>query len=189
MHNLIVGPTEAFSYTDVASMLDVVERDSDVSEAEIQEYQRGPVTYVQPPASANTLSGTGLQGGIEAKDFGAYAFGKGPRKKPPFRPLHLVSSPDVGDTSGWAENLRWAAEQTSAFGSVSWTECPEHMDLLCGIRQEQLWVSSEWIIQYLDEHAPYPAEMDIEQLGDYDYIPYAPIQLVSEEVESSETDT
>ncbi|KAF2014112.1 hypothetical protein BU24DRAFT_347885 [Aaosphaeria arxii CBS 175.79] len=80
--------------------------------------------------------------------FSPYAF-LCSRDYPPFRMLHHIDQPHPGDVSGWAENLRWAAEQHELFGVESWTECPEHMRLISRHRFEQIWVSDEWLADYM----------------------------------------
>ncbi|PSN70871.1 hypothetical protein BS50DRAFT_584447 [Corynespora cassiicola Philippines] len=71
----------------------------------------------------------------------------GPRKYPPFRELHRLTSPPDTDGSDWAENIRWAKEQYKLFGSDTWTEYDYHLEQITEHRREVKWVS-EQAIQY-----------------------------------------
>lgn len=66
---------------------------------------------------------------------------RGPRQHSPFRELHRLTEPDPKDTSDWAENIRWAREQYTAFGSDTWTEYDFHLETITEHRRETLWVS------------------------------------------------
>jgi hypothetical protein len=82
----------------------------------------------------------------ETDVYSAYAFG-GPRTTPPYRQLYRIEQPDPDDSSGWAENLRWAFEQNTLFRYPLrpdvWNESPQHMEHIVKIRNEQLWMSEE----------------------------------------------
>jgi hypothetical protein len=115
--------------------------------------------WVKPPIAGGTMSFQALHYAFETQPshttndhFDAYAFGSGPRLCAPFRPLHLITVKNLkcDDLSGWAENLRWAAEQNSTFGETGWTECPEHMEQIAEIRQRQTWASAELAIVIMD---------------------------------------
>jgi hypothetical protein len=75
-----------------------------------------------------------------------YARFNGPRRHSPFRELHLLSQPHIMDTSDWAENIRWAKQQFSLFGSV-WTEYDFYLECITSHRHESGWVSEEVIMQ------------------------------------------
>ncbi|KAF2450987.1 hypothetical protein P171DRAFT_335396, partial [Karstenula rhodostoma CBS 690.94] len=124
-----------------------------------EEYVPKPTRWVKPPITGGAMSSQALQYAFEAQPsseandkFDAYAFGNGPRTFAPFRPLHLITVGNLkfDDLSGWAENLRWAAEQHSTFGETGWTECPEHMERIAEIRREQTWASAELVLSIED---------------------------------------
>jgi len=68
----------------------------------------------------------------------------GPRRTAPFRELHLLSDPSMHDTSDWAENIRWAKEQFTYFGSV-WIEYDYYLECITAHRREINWVSEDMI--------------------------------------------
>lgn len=68
----------------------------------------------------------------------------GPRRHPPFRELHRLTSPPAWDVSDWAENIRWAKEQYRLFGSETWTEYDAHLEMITGHRR-MVWASEEAI--------------------------------------------
>ncbi|KAF9730853.1 hypothetical protein PMIN01_10811 [Paraphaeosphaeria minitans] len=125
-------------------------------EDENEESGPKPMRWVKPPLTGgSTMLSQALQYAYSAKPspktddmFDAYAFGNGPRVTAPFRPLHRVTIKSLksDDLGGWAENLRWAAEQHTTFGETGWTECPEHMERIAELRQEQTWASAELVI-------------------------------------------
>ncbi|KAJ4353607.1 uncharacterized protein N0V89_005337 [Didymosphaeria variabile] len=136
--------------------------EAEASDAEVQdeEYVPGPTFWIKPLTTGGIMSSQALQYVFEAEPspdavnkFDAYAFGNGPRTTAPFRPLHLVIVDKLkfDDLSGWAENIRWAAEQYATFGETGWTECPEHMEQIAQIRQEQTWASAELVIAITDK--------------------------------------
>ncbi|KAF2870520.1 hypothetical protein BDV95DRAFT_495370 [Massariosphaeria phaeospora] len=117
-----------------------------------KKYIRPEVRYILCPSVAHEPSAAEMKfvfwaegAAHEFDPYSPYAF-YGPRQSPPYRALHHIASPDACDTGGWAENLRWAAEQQRAFGPTGWNESPEHMEMLVGYRQEQRWVSDEWML-------------------------------------------
>lgn len=69
----------------------------------------------------------------------------GPRRHAPFRELHRLSDPSPLDSSDWAENIRWAKEQQRAFGSDTWTEYDNHLEIITEARRATLWVSEETV--------------------------------------------
>ena len=71
-----------------------------------------------------------------------YRFG-GPRRHAPFRELYRLTEPMEWDTSGWAENVRWAKEQYKYFGVTTWTEYDDHLECISRWRMQSLWVSEE----------------------------------------------
>ncbi|KAL1608029.1 hypothetical protein SLS60_002968 [Paraconiothyrium brasiliense] len=142
-------------------------QDVDISEAEAggtegpdEEYVAEPTLWMKPPTTSGVMSSQALQYVFEAgpspgavDKFDAYAFGSGPRTTAPFRPLHLITVDNLkfDDLSGWAENVRWAAEQYATFRETGWTECPEHMEQIAQHRQEQTWASAELVIAITDK--------------------------------------
>jgi len=64
----------------------------------------------------------------------------GPRRHPPFRELHRLTDPPYYDVSDWAENIRWAKEQHTLFGSDTWTEYDYHLETITTHRR-MLWAS------------------------------------------------
>jgi hypothetical protein len=132
-------------------------------ETEPQEYIRMAI-YVAPPADAIRPWAEVEQLYDEAMNFAflregdvgeidsrsAYAFG-GPRRTPPYRWLCQIDQPDPADSSGWAENLRWAAEQHACFRYTyrpdAWNESAEHMERIVQIRRDQFWMSDEYLRQ------------------------------------------
>lgn len=123
-------------------------------------YVPGPIRWIKPPPASDIISIQALQDASELQPsfrnddkFRAYAFGNGPRSDPPFRPLHLVKIDELksDDLSGWAENLRWAAEQYTTFEETGWTECPGHMEQIAEIRIERTWASAALVLAIADE--------------------------------------
>ena len=118
------------------------------------EYRAPPTNATQPPDSATTLHS--LTEGLSDKDnpSSPYAFG-GPRTAQPYRPLNHIEQPHPKDTSGWAENLRWAYEQRACFGlgsrASAWDESPEHMEIIAQIRKDQVWASDELVDRICEE--------------------------------------
>lgn len=123
-------------------------------------YTRGPAKYAAPPGQATQPFGEFIEFTFlaesmigETDPFSPYAFG-GPRSAPPYRPLHLVEQPNPADTSGWAENLRWASEQRVCFWhslrTETWNENPEHMALLVKIRHAEVWAADELVGQLVE---------------------------------------
>lgn len=129
-------------------------------EDQSEEYAPELIRWVKPPITGGgTMSTQALQYDLAVQPlpqtdnvFDAYVFGDGPRTMTPFRPLHLISIGNLkfDDLSGWAENLRWAAEQHVTFGETGWTECPQHMERIAEIRREQTWASAELVISIED---------------------------------------
>jgi hypothetical protein len=86
----------------------------------------------------------------------------GPRTSSPFRPLNCMGHLDLDDLSDWAENLRWAAEQRTAFGAAAngWNESPEHVSRISRIRKAQQWIFQErqqslrQVYSSIDEYVP-----------------------------------
>ncbi|KAJ4287819.1 hypothetical protein N0V90_012523 [Kalmusia sp. IMI 367209] len=125
----------------------------------LHEYRGEPISWVKPALNTGAgFSDEALQRVFSEQrspvvdiPYDAYAFDEGPRKVPPFRPLRLIREPKFHDTCGWAENLRWVAEQHSTFGETGWTESPQHMERIAQIRQEQIWASSELVLKTSDE--------------------------------------
>ncbi|PSN70870.1 hypothetical protein BS50DRAFT_467822, partial [Corynespora cassiicola Philippines] len=116
-----------------------------------QPYKQPAVRWVAPPTTEDVPSHTAIQQAFfmegdanESGAFSPYAF-YGPRDIAPYRPLYIISPPNKHDVSGWAENLRWAFRQAVFWGETRWCECPLHMDRIVEIRQEQEWVSDEWL--------------------------------------------
>jgi hypothetical protein len=66
----------------------------------------------------------------------------GARLSAPYRELHNLDGMGPGDTSDWAENIRWAKEQWINFGSV-WTESEYHLNCISAHRLENCWRSKE----------------------------------------------
>jgi hypothetical protein len=124
-----------------------------------RDYSRTVPQYVRPPSWAKAPSQQAIalafasQAAVgEVLVDSAYAFG-GPRHEPPYRLLHRIGQPNAADTSGWAENLRWAQEQRESFHATyteGWNESPEHMDAICQSRQDQVWASEELLAQLRD---------------------------------------
>jgi hypothetical protein len=139
-------------------------RDEDM---ESQEYIRTAI-YVAPPADAirpwveielpyeEAINFAFLREGDvgEIDSRSAYAFG-GPRLTPPYRWLCQIDQPDPADSSGWAENLRWAAEQHACFRYTyrpdAWNESAEHMQRIVQIRKDQVWMSDEYLGQRFNQ--------------------------------------
>lgn len=121
-------------------------------------YVRKPAEYVSPPedeaVSVNAISldlAFAKEGVVGERDaFSPYAFA-GPRRRQPYRMLHEVGLPDPADTSGWAENLRWALEQRACFWHVAeteaWSESPGHMEFIAQTRIRQVWASDELLAE------------------------------------------
>ncbi|KAF2821272.1 hypothetical protein CC86DRAFT_253214, partial [Ophiobolus disseminans] len=133
----------------------VAEEKEETTQAE--QYKRGPAEYLAPsrearaqPMTAIALAFAAEHDTGEINPFSAYAFG-GPRHRPPYRMLHEIQLPDTADTSGWAENLRWAWEQRACFWHAvqteGWNESPEHMEQIAQTRQKQVWASDELLEQ------------------------------------------
>lgn len=124
----------------------------------VQSQEQAPEPYIRAPACLIPCTPSSTQSSVdeinfifrtegsayEANPYSPYAF-YGPRQTRPYRPLHLIGIPDPCDISGWAENLRWAAQQNSSFSSTGWNESPRHMQLLVKHRREQFWVSDEFL--------------------------------------------
>lgn len=69
----------------------------------------------------------------------------GPRLHAPFRELYRLTDPLPMDVSDWAENIRWAKEQYSVYGSATWTEYDFHLQVITEHRREVMWVSDQYI--------------------------------------------
>ncbi|KAF2245321.1 hypothetical protein BU26DRAFT_521803 [Trematosphaeria pertusa] len=137
-----------------AAREEIEERINAASDSAAPTYIHGLAHWVAPPSLTEEPSDARIicvfeeEGCLEETDpFSAYAF-LGPRDSPPYRPLHRIDHPLTSDISGWAENLRWAAEQTATFRTGGWNESPEHMERIHRIRVEQKWVSMEWLDAY-----------------------------------------
>ena len=133
----------------------------EVVEAQTNEVRLHSIAYWVAPPSYTRDSTLDLIGHDFGEDgcgapnaFEPYAF-FGPRETPPFRPLHLIGSPELDDLSNWAENLRWAVEQRITFGVAGegWDERPEHMSRIAEVRAGQRWVSQEWLESRQQTHA------------------------------------
>ncbi|KAF1850671.1 uncharacterized protein K460DRAFT_267174, partial [Cucurbitaria berberidis CBS 394.84] len=125
----------------------------DMEETTDQPYIRDAAEYIASPSDGaepvdEQVNLAFLKEGSRGQSdpFSPYAFG-GPRCSPPFRLLHHIAQPDPQDSSGWAENLRWAYEQCAcfwySFRTDTWNESPEHMEFIAKTRKEQLWASEE----------------------------------------------
>lgn len=126
-----------------------------------EQYIRAPIAYVTPVKPTVLYSDTAITRAFvsdgeadESNCFSPYAFG-GPRHTAPFRPLYRLGQPNPLDTSGWAENLRWAYEQHACFARTYrkdlWNESPEHMNFIAKTRLDQEWVSEELLEQLANE--------------------------------------
>ncbi|KAJ4989684.1 hypothetical protein SVAN01_04901 [Stagonosporopsis vannaccii] len=118
--------------------------------------------FVPPPSqNANPFDLPTLTQVFQAEGFAgewdmysAYAFG-GPRGAPPYRSLHQIAQPHPWDSSGWAENLRWAFEQRVLFAQehpdvAGWDESPEHVARIERERTQLVWASDELLDQLLE---------------------------------------
>jgi hypothetical protein len=74
----------------------------------------------------------------------------GPRRSPPFRPLHLLTDPEKWDVSDWAENIRWAKRQHALYGSATWREYDDDLERITQHRRKAPWVSEELIRAKID---------------------------------------
>ncbi|KAF1828291.1 hypothetical protein BDW02DRAFT_603541 [Decorospora gaudefroyi] len=119
--------------------------------------------FIQPPVlSANRLKIDNLSvylyslpphtslAEMYASAFSSTRF-NGPRRHAPFRELHMLSDPDPMDISDWAENIRWAKEQWSVFGTV-WTEYDYFLDCISEHRRAFGWVSEEAVRAGMGAH-------------------------------------
>lgn len=132
-------------------------------EVDFEPYEHAAADYVEPeevgiaPAEIDVAFAFAAERDVgETDPFSAYAFG-GPRHRAPYRMLHDIQQPDEADTSGWAENLRWAYEQRACFWharrSHGWNESPAHMELIAETRQRQVWASDELLALLADEES------------------------------------
>ena len=115
---------------------------------------RVPVFLPPPVLSANRMivgpytvylyaqEGCRNEDELWASALSMYRFG-GPRRHAPFRELYRLTEPMEWDTSGWAENVRWAKEQYKYFGVTTWTEYDDHLECISRWRMQSLWVSEE----------------------------------------------
>lgn len=67
----------------------------------------------------------------------------GPRRAAPFRQLYRLSDPGPGDSSDWAENIRWAKEQEAFYGVTTWTERAYDLEQITQWRRANHWVSTQ----------------------------------------------
>lgn len=122
-------------------------------------YKRAIARYITPPEHVTPPTLTAVYFAFcaehdvdETDPFSAYAFG-GPRHEVPFRMLCDIQEPNTADISGWAENLRWAAEQYKYFGDAmdhrGWNESPLHMERIAYIRQQSIWASFQ-LLEHLN---------------------------------------
>lgn len=118
-----------------------------------EQYVRKAAEYVAPSGDTGLASTAAIALAFAAEhDVGetdsssAYAFG-GPRHLAPYRMLHEIQQPDDSDSSGWAENLRWAWEQRACFWHAvqteGWNESPAHMELIAQTRIDRVWASGQ----------------------------------------------
>ncbi|KAF1912952.1 hypothetical protein BDU57DRAFT_340116 [Ampelomyces quisqualis] len=135
--------------------------EEDEEEVQFESYERAAANYVEPeevaiaPAELDVAFAFATDRDVgETDPFGAYAFG-GPRHRAPYRMLHHIQQPNDADTSGWAENLRWAFEQRACFWhaqrAYAWNESPTHMELIAEIRERQVWASDQLVAELVDE--------------------------------------
>jgi len=123
-----------------------------VDQAEFVAPPFGAASTLDLPALTRVFQAEGFAG--ESDPYSAYAFG-GPRRTPPYRHLHQIAQPHPWDSSGWAEDLRWAFEQRVLFAeghpeAVGWNESPEHMARVERERTERVWASDELLDQLLE---------------------------------------
>ncbi len=118
---------------------------------------RQPVFLTPPVLSANRLvidaytvtlyaqEGCRNEDELWASALSTYRFNGGPRRHAPFRELYRLTQPYSWDVSDWAENIRWAKEQYTAFGVTTWTEYDYHLEMITHWRYSTMWVSEEMV--------------------------------------------
>jgi hypothetical protein len=117
------------------------ERDLSPWDDDFTGYMRGPPQLARPPVQIHTKDADVIPGPRAVQQ--SYPEPVAEQQ----RSLVEIPAPHPDDISGYAENLRWVAEQHKVFGPMvmQWNGSAEHVELIAQHRVAQLWVSDEWL--------------------------------------------